>query len=246
MSLVEKMEVVAATLRETKEGWVASKPENTDLTIYLHFFRGEDLVATVQCPLDRDLALQACHIATAGFAASTVTFSFESYHTTLKESPVTGEPWKQHEMQFVAETVPDAADRGWVYECITTMAFDRERNYAMRSDPYHMSGEKVIWEEPLSVTPEKDDEHGDGYMYQVLSTIMGEQTIFEELAKKAKKDPLAQAMLDLVPEPERRLFHTDMATASALSERAQVMAVIFHAEPGSLRQQLLAERQGEQ
>src|SRR6185503_18755085 len=145
MTLSEKLEMVTELMKKTKERWVSHEPDNPDLAMYLHIFRGDEPVITVQCPLDRDTALKAALLAAPGFSASDITLTFESYTTTHRKSPITGEPWMPREMQFVAQTVPDAFEKGWVNECLTTSAHSRNGEYALASQGYRIKDGKVEW-----------------------------------------------------------------------------------------------------
>jgi len=249
MDLSEKLQMVVDVMKDTKEKWVATEPESTDLAIYLHFFRGDELIVTLQCPLDRDTALKAASLGASGFCASTVSATFESYHTTLKESPITGKPWLPKEMQFVAETVPDAFEKGWVNECLTTSAHERGGKYAMASQPYLIKGTEVEWYEMKSGIPTGEahemTEGVSGYMFDSLQESIARPTIVDALEAQAKEDPMAAMVSNLIEDPERRQFHIDMATAKALEENELVVGVMLMAEEGSERQSWLSERLGE-
>jgi hypothetical protein len=74
---------------------------------------------------------------------------------------------------------------------------------------------------------------------------MANKTIEEKIAEDAKSNPLTAVMGQLlVDEPERRLFHTDMATLTALNERGLIHSAVVGAEPGSVREEMLIERLG--
>ncbi len=98
MSLQEKTNQITEVMKRTKEDWVATKPDNTDIAIYLHFWRGDDLVITLQCEVDRDKAMMAGDIGAMGFGADTMAITFESFHSSIGESPLTGQRWRPHEM----------------------------------------------------------------------------------------------------------------------------------------------------
>ena len=83
-------------------------------------------------------------------------------------------------------------------------------------------------------------------MFDYLQDAMSKQTIEEVMAEKAETDPMVKIMAGLVEDPERRLFHTDMATYTAMKDRKLVSAIMFTADPGSLRQELIQERLGDE
>lgn len=245
MDLKEKVQAITEVMRTTKQDWVASEPENVDIAIYLHFWRGDELVATVQCPIDRDKGLQAARMGAAGFSADTLMMSFESYHSKLGQSPITGKSWAHQEMQYVFETDPEASAKGWVEECITTLAHERGGSYAMVSNGYGIEFGKVVWKEfqEFVVSSADDGNHAAGMMFEFMQSAMAEPTIEERFAEEAKKDPTMAIVNGLVSDPERRLFHMDMATFKAMTEQNCAVAAVFSAKSGSLREELLNSRE---
>lgn len=247
MSLKDKMDQITDLMKNTKESWVATRPENPDLAIYLHFWRGDDLAVMLQTPLDRDTALEVGHVGAAGFAATAMSITFESYHSTERISPNTGEPWKPHEMQYTVEAVPENKEKHWVLECLSTSAHERGGEYCFSSLPYWIEDFQVRWGEEQAIysTSNTEGESAQGYMFDYLQNAMSQPTLEEVMAEKAKTEPVYEMMSGLVPEPERRLFHTDMATFHSLEERKLVTTGMFAAEPGSLREELIKERFGD-
>jgi hypothetical protein len=240
------MEQISELMKQTKEDWVASNPENTDLAIYLHFWRADDLAVMVQCPLDRDTGLNAGIVGAAGFAATTMSITFESYNSTEPVSPNTGKPWEPHEMQYTFEAVPENREKHWVTECLTTTAHERGGDFALTSLPFVIEGNKVIWkEETLTISSGTDGEGGGGVMFDYLQDAMARPTLEEAIDEKSESDPMLKMVTGLIDDPERRLFHTDMAVYKTLEERKLITAVMFRAEAGSLREELIRERFGD-
>jgi len=231
-------------MKDTKESWVADEPENTDLAIYLHFWRGDDLAAMIQTPLDRDTGLAAGRVAASGFGATAMSITFESYYSNLGESPVTGERWEPREMQYVFEAVAENRTEHWVKECLTTTAHDRGGEYGLISLPYVIEDKtKVIWsDEKQTVSSNIEGEAGGGVMFEYLQDVMQQPTIEEVIGQQDSE--LIDLMNSLVDDPEARQFHTDMATLAALEERQLVTAAMFSAEPGSNRAKWIEERLG--
>jgi hypothetical protein len=242
VSLKEKTDHVVEVMRRTKDDWVATRPENTDLAIYLHFYRGDDLVATVVCPLDRDTALQAGMIGAKGFCADTMTATFEGYHSHLPESPVTGKPWKHMEMQYLAQTSQEAIEKHWVNECLTTSAHQRGGGFAMYSQSFIVRGDKVEWLETDFDLVTNDETKGEGIMFDYLQQSMAAPTVMEQI--KADGSPASKLMLSLISDPETQLFHSDIATISALKDKQLATAVVLAAPSGSAREQWITERFG--
>jgi hypothetical protein len=242
VSLTEKADAIDKVMRKTKEDWVATGPEITDLAIYLHFYRSDDMVAMVQTQLDRDTALQAGRLGAMGFAADAMSITFESYHSNLQYSPLTGEEWRHQEMQFVYETHPEAIEKGWVTECLTTTVHERGGGFVLLSASYQIKDGKVEWGEVAA--HRQDDGAGEGTMFDYLRDAINAPSMDEVIAEQAKTNPIADLMNNLVSDPEARRFHIDLATLRALEEKKLTTAVILYAEPGSNRAQWLQERLG--
>jgi hypothetical protein len=241
VDLKEKTDHVVEVMRRTKEDWVATKPENPDLAIYLHFYRGDDLIATVICPLDRDTALKAGMIGARGFCADTMTATFEGYHSNLPESPITGKPWKHMEMQYLAQTSQEAIEKHWVNECLTTSSHERGGGFAVSSQSFIIRDDKVEWLDKDLELVSKDG-RGEGVMFDYLQRSMSEPTVMETIKNDGSK--VSKLMLALISDPEAQLFHSDIATISALKEKQLATAVVLSARSGSEREQWLTERYG--
>jgi hypothetical protein len=242
MDLKEKAEHVVQVMKRTKDSWVATKPENTDLAIYLHFYRSDELVATVICPLDRDTGLKAGMLGAKGFNASTMAITFEGYHSHLPESPVTGKPWKHQEMQFMAQTSQEAIEKHWVNECLTTSVHERGGGFAVCSLSFIVRDDKVEWLGDDLVHLAGPEAKGDGVMFDYLQQSMNAPTVMEQI--KSDGSPASRLMLTLISDPEAQLFHSDIATIQALKDKDLASGVVLSAPSGSDREQWITERFG--
>lgn len=249
-NLQEKMTEVGDLMRDLKVQWVANHEDgmSDDLCIYLHFWRGDDIVAAVQCPLDRDKALHAAHMGAAGFCADIVSISFESWHSQREESPITNKRWRPREMQFVAQNYPNAVKDGWVTECLTTTVHERGGAYAMMVDPFIIKDRTVEWlegEYKIRLSSDTVGDKGQGYMFDVMQHAMTEQTIEDKLLQEAESSTFISTINSLISDQTLRQFHFDAATLSALQERELVQGVMLRADAGSERERLIQERFGE-
>lgn len=244
MDLQERLKQTVELVKEIKTAWVDSKPENTDLAIYLHFWRGDEIVAAVQTALDRDVGLQAGALGAMGFGADVMSIAFESYYSTLVNSPITGEPWLHRELQFVYETHPEAHAEGWVDSCISIAVHERGGEYAFLSVPYVIEDDQVVWTDgEQQVSSAHSEEQARGPMFEYLQQVMSSPTIADRMAE-GSDDQIAKMMAGLIDDDEARLFHTDMATLKALEDRGLITGIMFGAEKGSNRAQWLQERLG--
>jgi hypothetical protein len=248
MSLKERTKQINEVMQETKDNWVAEQPDSPDLAIYLHFWRGEELVVMVQSPMDRDLALQAASIGAMGFSADVMSITFESYHSNLKESPLTGNDWMPKEMQYVSETYPDAAEKGWVSPCLTTTIHNRDGDFCLYSLPYSLSEDKVIWGEPFAMynsEEDKDKGQGTGVMFEWLQDAMQRPKATDLISENLEQgNPMLKLVTEMLEE-EALLFHGDVATMRTLKDKELVIAVALRATVGSKREELIRERFGD-
>jgi hypothetical protein len=246
MSLEEKVEQVSKVMKELKERWVddvAGTDRNTDLGIYLHFWRDEEIISTVVCNLDRDTGLKVGMMGAKGFNATCMSITFESYHSELPESPLSRQPWRPHEMQFVFQTNPN---QDWVTECLTTTIHERGGSFALNSDGYKIVDGHVVWgHRQLHFLSGVDEGEGQGFMFDYLQQAMAEPLLMTTLQEESEKSELAKLMLSLVDDPEEQMFHADAATARLLLDRELAHTVLLGAEPGSKRERWIEERFGE-
>jgi hypothetical protein len=251
MDLKERTQEIVDGVKRLKSEWVDSDPENTDLAIYLHFYRGDEMVALVQCPVDRDNALVAARIGAVGFCADTMSVAFESFHSTLVTSPVSGKPWKPREMQYVFETDPMASEKGWVHSCITISSHERGGAWTITTLPYRLKRKppkkkkELVWldDEELMMDSGESGE-GGGVMHEGMQHAMSMPTTLEQLAEVAKKSTKAKNILKTLSE-EQRLLQSDLAAHRALLEQKVASSVILYAAPDTERAKWLKERLGE-
>lgn len=249
MDLKERTLEIADGVKRLKTEWVDSNPENTDLAIYLHFYRGDEMVALVQCPLDRDNALTAARLGAIGFNASTMAIAFESFHSTLGTSPVSGKPWRPREMQYVFETDPMASEKGWVHSCITISVHERGGAWVITTLPYRLKRKPPKKKKELTWLVDEELQldsgefgAGEGVMHEAMQNVMTMPTAIESMLEKM---PELVDMIEGILSEEQQLFRADMATHRTLLEHELATAVILYAAPGTERQKWLEERMGE-
>jgi len=148
-------------------------------------------------------------------------------------------------MQYTFEAVPQNRTERWVTECLTTSAHERGGQYGMQILPYMIEDGTVTWSEKvMTVTSDGEETAGGGVMFDFLRQVMAEPTIAEILATESEKNQISALMNSLVTDEEARLFHTDMATYTALVERELATSIMFTAPAGSNRAKWIEERLG--
>lgn len=170
-----------------KEKACAKRP--MDIETLLCGFRGNDLVAFVVCPVDRDRMLMAAGMMAVGMSVDVIGSVFETYtagydlandpersgqlegldeaeiQAKLKEwgivvgNPLTGKEWGKNEMQDVADN-HGGIEKGWVSEAICLSAVNRAGDVALATLKYHYVGGRYLsWEDPIQ---NFDTGNGDG------------------------------------------------------------------------------------
>lgn len=251
MDLKKRTQEIVDGVKRLKSEWVDSNPENTDLAIYLHFYRGDELVALVQSPMDRDTALSAARMGAVGFCADTMSVAFESFHSTLGTSPVSGKPWRPREMQYIFETDPMASEKGWVYSCITISSHEKGGDWTITTLPYRLKRKplkkkmELTWLVDEELQLDSDDiGEGSGVMHEAMQEAMTRPNTIESLTQLAEKEPAAMLIAEGLNE-EQLLLQSDLATHRSLLEHRVATAIVLYAAPDSERQQWLTERLGE-
>jgi hypothetical protein len=226
----EHLHAVTELARDLKA--TAARRAESDLSAQIAVYRGLDPVAIVITGKhQRDLILDAAHIAARGFGPDAIALLIETWcaHVDHAEAnPVTGEPWGPGEMQDAVEN-HRAREKGWVSDALLIEVHNRAGDVAAASLPYRIVRREVVWGEPLT-TPDRME----GVVPDALTEIM------------AEPDLVATAYLenpdwDLSPEELRDIC--DVTAARALVERGN--AVLLWAEPGSDRERLIKERLGQ-
>ena len=243
--LSEIVTEVDEVMMALKTDWVTGEPDSTDLLTYVHLYRGDQLVATLQSPMDRDTMLQACWVAAIGMVLDAIVVTFESWHSTLKECPVTNAPWEPGEMAFLGATSAEAREKGWVNECLTTMAWDRDKNNAMLSRPYIIKGTEVTYLEPQRVDSTKPGNSSGGFVNDEMLNIMAQPSILDRLQTENAPQAQAVKILGELMSEEEKIFHLDCAALKAMSDRKVIESAVLMAEEGSDRQRMIEERFGD-
>ena len=93
---------------------MATKPENTDLAIYLHFWRGDESGRSWSAPLDRDTGLRLVRWEQRGSTRRPCPITFESYHSKLEGVSDHREALEAHGDAVLFETTPENQEKHWV------------------------------------------------------------------------------------------------------------------------------------
>lgn len=262
MKIGDALDKATASVRTVKERHVRQvkgKPGHTDIQTVIESYRGDDLVATVFLPPDRDAMLEAAWIAARGFSADVIAVTMETYQGTATTTgddreawdrgeipqmlnPLTGKPLEQGDLTDLALN-HDGIARGWVTEALVTQVLNRAGDSKFVTQPYRIVGREVEWT-PLPDTL-REDMDSEGFDYrgivpESLADAMRADTIDQVVAKETL---LSMGTLSGLGE-ERARAHADVAAVRVISERLarKHVMVLLAAKPGSVREQVLRDR----
>lgn len=132
------------TVRKYKEQIVTDDSDDLDIATVVHFYRDGNPVAIGVMHPDRDKMLQVIGICIPGLRCHGVSMAMETYQTSTRTNPTTGERWAPGEMQeyFNAGNKNEAVMEAIT---ITAAALEGEPKYAVL--PYTYVDEKLVWKE---------------------------------------------------------------------------------------------------
>jgi hypothetical protein len=247
-------------MRRTKAAWVKQNedPEMWTMLTYLLFIRNEQVIAQVLQHADRDSMLHNINRGVYSFGADAIVVSFETYVANQELNPLSGEPWGQGEMQYIAQ-YEQGVEKGIVSDALMTHAQNREGRSVEISSPFKVTKDRdVEWGEKQVF--DSDESKVDGLLPDVLNKIMSQPTMHDVASgarepsehdmNKLGEERLAVLKMGyqmMAGDPEARDYHMDIAAMrSFVDDQPKNMpapiAVGLAADKDSRRAQLLDER----
>lgn len=235
MLIATALDRATTVMRHVKTEHVARGPESTDLLTFVECYRGDDKVATIAHPPERDVMLAVIHVAARGFAPDVIAASMETYYTEVADrdavNPLTGQPWRQGDLQRAAAT--GTAPEGFAREGILTTVINRAGDTASRMQPYRIEGREVVWDGDPNFG-DGDLRAFDGYVVSRVAAAMSEPVADQLIAA------MGVTLEGLSAEQERATI--DAATVMALQRMPGDLPEIYvqlASKPGSVRDQTL-------
>lgn len=233
-TLEETVDKTLEIVRDLKQDMVTAGEENTDLATTLLALRGENLVAIAQPPaINRDQMLQTAQMMATGFAPDLLVVVFETFHTTHRTNPFTGNEWQHGEMQTLIEE-HDGRAKGWVDDALLVCAYNRAGDSLVQWLPYRIEGTAMHWGQP----PENEGRNFSGAVHETMLRSMIQPTLD---ATMFAATGLTGADFDL--DAEQTIAHTDCAVVKILADFGILVAL--WAKKGSEREQIIKNSLGE-
>lgn len=242
MKIDDAVGIAARTARGVLEDMVRSHKGDWNFGTMMMCYRGDDPVAMLVLPPNRDTLLQTAHIAARGFGPDVLVLTHDSFvaSTPWKDAkdPRTGKMWAPNpgDVPGPLQTyVDEFGYDGTVVDCLVTHVVNRAGDARIKPHPYAVDGRKVEW---LDIVPD-DAAYRDDGVRAALQQIMGMPTL--DQAMPAQLPPWATALA--ASDPERTRWSYDMVTTTLIeSEIGAEVAVCLFARKGSPRDQMLRKR----
>ncbi|MGR7027232.1 hypothetical protein [Geodermatophilus sp. URMC 62] len=178
--------------RQHKEAWVQETHSAvrgaTDMAPLIHGWRGGERVALLApARVNRDDALHAARLAAVGFGCDIVSYTTESWQTSVECNPTTASPWGPGEMQHAVDE-HNALEAGWITETLVTHVINRAGDVLGAFLPYRVTRRvsalgitsyALAWQEPASPS----DGEWSGLVVDSLVGFMKEPTTAAVLAR---------------------------------------------------------------
>jgi hypothetical protein len=154
--LVEEVAILAEWARSSKDDLVARTKagDNDDLCPMIEFRRDGEVIGMVICPdVDRDQALQACHMAVPGWSADYLVMLLDAHMADRAFQEKFGRMPDPGELQRLCD-VEGACDLGLTTDCIVVLEAWRSGRQRMTQLPYHAHHTREITAS-LDLLPER-------------------------------------------------------------------------------------------
>lgn len=243
MKIEDAATIAVRTAHGVLEKMVRAHKGEWNFGAMINCYRGQEPVAMLVTPPNRDVLLQAAHIAARGFGPDLMTLSHDTYIASAPwaeaKDPRTGKRWAANPgtstgplQSYVEEFGYD----GTVVDCLVTHVVNRAGDAVVLPHPYEVDGSEVKW---LDILPDKASYADDGVQH-ALRQIMGMTTLAQALS--LEQMPFwARTMAIAQPEMARSTY--DMVTAQVIEhEISHEIGVSLFAKRGSRRDQLFRKK----
>lgn len=217
----------AIQLKEKRVGQATTRDESS-ITPYVQGYRGKDpVVRFVTALQDRDQALVGVKIAAIGFGCDIVALVIDTWSARTKENPVTGQEWKQGDMQDLVEN-HQGLEKGWIGEGLTIHIINRAGDMAGTVKHYVIEEKDgsftLTWQTDKDPSLDMDTENSgewEGVIPQTMLKMMEFPTI-DVIATK-----LGVMIDDFGLTPEQARAHIDCAAVRQLMNNEVWSGVIM-------------------
>ena len=205
-------------------------------------YRGEEPVAMLVLPPNRDTLLQTAHIAARGFGPDLLALTHDSFVASAPladaKDPRTGKLWASNPGDGpgpLQTYVDEFGYDGTVVDCLVTLVVNRAGDARVEPRPYAVEGREVKW---LDIVPDDAFYRDDG-VRAALKKMMGLPTLDQVMP--GAMPPWAADLA--ASDPDRTRWSYDMVTVTLIeSEIGAGVSVALFARKGSPRDQMLRSR----
>lgn len=242
MKIDDAMEIANRTAKGVLEDMVRDARGPVPVGSIMVCYRGEEPVAMLVCPPNRDILLQTAHLAVRGFGPDLMSVSHDTYISVTpwneSKDPRTGQPWGVNPIDGpgpLQSYVEEFGYDGTVADALVTHVVNRAGYAKVEPHPYEVDGRCVKW---LDFVPDEATYSDEGVV-AALRQMMGLPTLAQVMPGQMPAWAAAIAAMY----PERTPWVYDMVTASVVeNELPGNVRVALYAEKGSPRDQMLRKR----
>ena len=235
------------TLKAQKEEWARQNPDDPEVPNAIHVWRDDEPIAMVGMINDRDTMMEAAHLIAYGMRADVLLLSFETLTASTPTNPVTGERWEANDMSVLAQTYPEAYEKGWIQDAFTAYAYTKDHRWWCSNVPYRVVDGLIEWGEEVVMDSEEMGEDGDtdGFIQTALRLIMEHETMAEEITQKMMDSGAPKSLIDELS-TERVKVTMDLSTIAALHEKELATAAMLTASEanGERAEEIVKQTEG--
>lgn len=206
-------------------------------------YRGEDPVAMLVLPPNRDAILHATMLAARGYGPDLLALTHDSFAISApwKDAvdPRTGKPWGRNPGNGpgpMQTYVDEFGYDGTVVDCLVTHVANRAEDHKVIPRPYAVEGRSVKWlTDLLPSTADYGDDGVQAALLEIMQLSTLDQVVLPQMPDWAQ---------DLAAtDPERARWTLDVIVTQFLeTQLGPAVGVALFARKGSPRDQLLRER----
>lgn len=244
MKIDDAVGIATGTAKAVLEDMARDRKAESGFGTMMFCFRGDDPVAMMTLPPNRETLLQTAFLAARGFGPDLLAVSHDTYIAVAKDGewkdPRTGKPWATPvgDVPGPLQTyIEEFGYDGTVVDCLVTHAVNRAGDASVEILPYVVDGRFVRWLD-LGQGLDRSMYRDDG-VQQALQKMMG-MTTLDQVMPGLLPDRVKQ---QATSNPEVARWSYDMATVAIIEDGVDTRVdVRLFAEPGSPRHQLFRSK----
>lgn len=246
MKIADAVELATKTTQDVLEDMVRTSKRGWNFGTMITCYRGEDPVAMLVTPPNRNKLLQAAILAVRGFAPDLLALTHDTFiapprgEARVSVDPRTGKLWDRNPGNGPGPMQTYVDERGYdgtVVDALVTHAVNRAGDAVVVPRAYAVEGKKVTW--PVLEGVDAGSYLDDG-VQEVLVQSMAAPTLDQVITGAGDMPEWATELL--ISNPERARWTYDMVTTTFIEAELTDIGVALFARKGTPRDQMLKSR----